>query len=308
MQTDRVSPRRAGTTRIFTAIAASSFAIAVPVAGAQSGGVGTSPPASSGGGGGETATPDSTPDPGGKLELRLSDARPRKAYLLGSPAVFRYEVAGTQERDVTVEVVSKSSRAVVARFQRNNVAPKLQQQVSWGGRTAGGGLAPEGEYRFRVVSAEGESADTSRAEGKPDAGFYEHKFPVRGRHSYGDGIGAGRGHRGQDVMADCGVPLVAAHAGTVQAVGYDGGGAGNYVVIDGKHSKFDYVYMHLKDRAVVGEGERVKTGQRIGKVGNTGNSTACHLHFELWSAGGWYEGGRFLASVTRNLKRWDSWS
>jgi murein DD-endopeptidase MepM/ murein hydrolase activator NlpD len=301
-----VSSRSAGNTRIFIAIAVSTFAIAVPVASGQSGGVGTSPPPTSGGGASETS--DATPDPGGKLELNLSNARPRKAYLLGSPAVFRYEVAGTQERDVTVEVVSKSSRAVVARFERPNVAPKVEQQVSWGGRMSAGGMAPQGEYRFRVLSADGAAADTSHADGKPDAGFYAHKFPVRGRHTYGDSIGAGRGHRGQDVFASCGTRMVAAHAGTVQSVGYDGGGGGNYLVIDGKHTKFDYVYMHLQGRAAVREGSKVKTGEYIGKVGDTGNAVGCHLHFELWSAPGWYEGGHFMHSVTRNLKRWDRWS
>ncbi len=309
MQTDRVGLRFAGGTRICIAILTSTLAVGVGAAyGQTSGGIGTAPADPSAGGSSGPAAPDSTPDPGGQVELNVSNARPSKAYMLGSPAVFRYEVAGREVRDVTVEVVSKSSRAVVATYEQPNVDPKTEHQVSWSGRTDSGGVAEQGEYRFRVISADGESADDSNADGKPDAGFYAHKFPIRGPHTYGDGIGAGRGHKGQDVMADCGLRLVAAHAGTVQAVGYDGAGGGNYIVIDGKHTKFDYVYMHLQDRAEAREGEKVKTGQRIGRVGDTGNASACHLHFELWSKGGWYEGGRFLGSVTRNLKQWDRWS
>ena len=38
-------------------------------------------------------------------------------------------------------------------------------------------------------------------------------------------------------------------------------------------------------------GEPVRTGQPIGIVGDTGDATACHLHFEIWTAPGWYEGG-----------------
>jgi murein DD-endopeptidase MepM/ murein hydrolase activator NlpD len=287
-----------------------ALALGAPGAFAQGdGGIGTTSPTSpsQGGAGGGSESADATPDPGGRVELTLSNARPRKAYLLGSPAVFRYAIAGNETRDLKVEVVKKSSREVVATIAQNNVAPKSQQAVSWGGRTNSGSMAAQGEYRFRVVAG-GESADESRAEGKPDAAFYANKFPVRGRHSYGDGIGAGRGHRGQDVLADCGTPLVAAHGGKVQAVGYDGSGAGNYIVIDGKQSRWDYVYMHLRKPALPREGERVKTGERIGDVGDTGNSTACHLHFELWTKPGWYEGGEFSGSVTKNLKRWDRWS
>jgi predicted DNA-binding protein with PD1-like motif len=33
-----------------------------------------------------------------------------------------------------------------------------------------------------------------------------------------------------------------------------------------------------------------------------------HLHFELWSKPGWYEGGHAMRTVTRHLKKWDRWS
>jgi murein DD-endopeptidase MepM/ murein hydrolase activator NlpD len=57
----------------------------------------------------------------------------------------------------------------------------------------------------------------------------------------------------------------------------------------------------------VHDGRHVRTGQRIGIVGSTGDATACHLHFEYWK-NDWWNGGRALPSVTRVLKRWDSWS
>jgi murein DD-endopeptidase MepM/ murein hydrolase activator NlpD len=110
-----------------------------------------------------------------------------------------------------------------------------------------------------------------------------------------------------DLAADCGTKLVAARGGRVQWKAYQAGGAGYYLVIDGKATRRDYVYMHLRDSAVVGQGEKVKTGQKIGNVGTTGNSTGCHLHFEIWSKPGWYEGGHFLDPMPL-LKKWDSWS
>ena len=55
-------------------------------------------------------------------------------------------------------------------------------------------------------------------------------------------------------------------------------------MIDGKSTGHDYVYMHLKKPSPLHKGERVRTGQKIGVVGETGDATGCHLHFEEWSA------------------------
>jgi murein DD-endopeptidase MepM/ murein hydrolase activator NlpD len=136
------------------------------------------------------------------------------------------------------------------------------------------------------------------------------RFPIRGPHTYGDGIGAPRGdhtHQGQDVMAACGTKLVAARGGKVQYRGYQAGGAGNYIVIDGYKSEYDFVYMHLLNPATAAKGQSVTTGQQIGKVGQTGAASGCHLHFEMWSPPGWYEGGHFI-NPTPYLKEWDSFS
>ena len=130
-----------------------------------------------------------------------------------------------------------------------------------------------------------------------------HVFPVRGKHTYGDGLGAGRNHRGADVLADCGTPLVAAQGGKVYYAGYQRA-AGHYLVITGAQSGLDYVYMHLERAPALKKGDRVETGQQIGTVGDSGNATACHLHFELWSPPGWYRGGEYLDPVPA-LKAWD---
>jgi pyruvate/2-oxoglutarate dehydrogenase complex dihydrolipoamide acyltransferase (E2) component len=63
-------------------------------------------------------------------------------------------------------------------------------------------------------------------------------------------------------------------------------------VIDNDGAATDYGYMHLRDKALVAEGEHVATGQPIGYVGDTGDADGCHLHFEIWTAPGWYAGGR----------------
>jgi murein DD-endopeptidase MepM/ murein hydrolase activator NlpD len=134
-------------------------------------------------------------------------------------------------------------------------------------------------------------------------------FPVRGRHGYGDAanaFGAGRAghsHQGQDVLAQCGTPLVAAVGGVVRTRAVQSL-AGNYVVIDDPITKRSYVYAHLRTPAIVRAGQRVSAGDPIGVVGETGDATTCHLHFELWTAPGWYAGGQPIDPLA-TLKGWD---
>lgn len=136
-----------------------------------------------------------------------------------------------------------------------------------------------------------------------------HRFPIRGEHDYGGteaGFGAARAghrHRGQDVFAACETALVAARGGRVKASAYQSA-AGNYVVIDGARTGVDYVYMHLAEPSPLDVGDRVRTGGRIGAVGETGRASGCHLHFELWSAPGWYEGGSPFDPLA-SLRAWE---
>lgn len=242
------------------------------------------------------------------VRLVREDARPPKTYFRGvREARFKYEIGGGEPRDLVVMVARKGSGEVVRTWEHESVEPGELQAQTWDGSKRGGGTARNGEYRFKVLVQDGSEAERTDAEGRPSFWRWGHKFPVRARHSYGDGLGGGRGHQGQDVFADCGTNLVAARAGKVKWKAYQGGGAGYYVVIRGKKSGKDYVYMHLKRKATVHEGERVRTGEKIGEVGQTGNASGCHLHFELWSKPGWYEGGKVL-NPTRPLKRWDKYS
>lgn len=117
-------------------------------------------------------------------------------------------------------------------------------------------------------------------------------FPVAGPHTFGDGFGAarkGHTHQGQDIMAACGTPEVSVSRAKVKFVSFQSL-AGNYVVIRNKKLHQDYMYAHLAARAPVTKGQILQPGQQLGVVGQTGDATACHLHFELW-LGKWYRGG-----------------
>jgi len=191
--------------------------------------------------------------------------------------------------------------------------PGAVQTVTWDGRVAG--LAqPAGRYEFRVFPAAvaAQAAQAPVPLGTASFDLVDHKFPIRGKHDYGEGearFGAGRGghnHEGQDVFAECGTPLVAARGGIVK-LNQHHERAGNYLVIDGDGTDIDYVYMHMRDPSPLLKGARVLTGQAIGNVGQTGRASGCHLHFEIWSGPGWYSGGTALDPLPF-LQAWDAYS
>lgn len=68
--------------------------------------------------------------------------------------------------------------------------------------------------------------------------------------------------------------------GTVETVGYDPNGYGNYVIIDHGNG-YRTLYGHLQ-KATVQQGQTVNAGQQIGVIGSTGNSQAPHLHLSAW--------------------------
>jgi murein DD-endopeptidase MepM/ murein hydrolase activator NlpD len=89
---------------------------------------------------------------------------------------------------------------------------------------------------------------------------------------------AGEFHWGQDFAAACGTNVFAADAGVVRAVGWHPWGGGNRVEIDHGNGLIT-TYNHLEGIGVK-KGQSVQVGQLIAKVGTTGSSTGCHLHFE----------------------------
>jgi len=249
----------------------------------------------------------------GSLKMKSEGATPERTFFYGKrKATYRYSIGGSEPRDLKIQAVNRRNWRVAHTWRRRDIEPGTVHAVHWSGSTKRGRPASPGTYVFRVRSRGGGRADRGRTRGEDrTVDAYPYEFPVRGRHTYGDGYGAPRAghvHQGQDVLAPCGLKVVAARGGRVQYRANQPGGAGFYMVIDGKGTGHDFVYMHLRRRGRPKRGKRVRTGQRIGLVGHTGDATGCHLHFEMWTRPGWYQGGHPMRSVTRHLKRWDRWS
>jgi Peptidase family M23 len=250
-----------------------------------------------------------TPAPGTPaIETATSAAK----WFLGSQRgiVFSYRLTGSAPADVDVNLI-RADGTVVQTWAQPQVAPNEVRTVRWTGIT-NGVVQPEGRYAFRaVIHSDGVTATSAAADdASRDAfDFYGHFFPVRGRHDYGDSadrFGAARSghtHQGQDVMAACGTKLVAAQGGSVIYSGYQSA-AGNYIVIHGVDGT-DNAYMHLAQPSAFSEGDKVFTGQQLGVVGDTGDAVGCHLHFEIWTAPGWYTGGHPIDPLSA-LQSWDA--
>lgn len=132
--------------------------------------------------------------------------------------------------------------------------------------------------RKRVLSAPAEAV----------ANVDGYACPIRGRTSFSDTWGdprpGGRRHKGTDIMAAYGAPVVAVISGVVQTTYSAAGGISLYL----RGSDGNVYYYAHNSRNVAVSGQRVATGQLIAYVGNSGNASGgvSHVHFELQPGGG----------------------
>lgn len=89
----------------------------------------------------------------------------------------------------------------------------------------------------------------------------------------------GEMHTGIDFGGACGTAVFASGSGTVTEAGWSQYGGGNRIVVD-HGGGIKTTYNHL-DSIGVSVGQQVSAGAQIAGVGSTGNSTGCHLHFEV---------------------------
>lgn len=110
----------------------------------------------------------------------------------------------------------------------------------------------------------------------------------RGTYTVSSGYGPRWGgfHAGLDFAAPIGTPIYAAADGVVVEgkERYNVAGFGSWIWLDCQDSVGkDFIYGHVKHSGIlVKKGDRVRAGQQIGVVGNEGQSTGPHLHFEVW--------------------------
>jgi murein DD-endopeptidase MepM/ murein hydrolase activator NlpD len=126
---------------------------------------------------------------------------------------------------------------------------------------------PDGPVPAPPVGPSGDGTLRRPVGGPITSPYGQRVHPVTGQHSL---------HDGTDFGAACGTPVRAAGSGTV--VDRSGGGPyGNRVTV--RHGDgLETSYNHLSSQSV-SVGQRVTTSTVVGRVGTTGLSTGCHLHF-----------------------------
>ena len=253
-----------------------------------------------------SATPSAAKPTGAGFELRRAHVGPGVVYFDGErQASVRFSFDAERRVDLVIRVVRTGNERVVRRYERGGLAPGKLHRMRWDGRRDDRGVPGDGRFAF-LIGPRGHRG--ARAGG---FAFHGHRFPVAGPHTYGDRFGeprsGGRVHEGQDLPAACGTKLVAARGGRVAATGYSDALYGYYVVIDGLATERDYFYAHLQAPTPLTRGDKVRTGERIGEVGKTGNARSefCQLHFELWPDGYHHAGP---VDPIGALREWDSFS
>ena len=177
----------------------------------------------------------------------------------------------------TLKLAIQKSRSIQAKFP---VQPKT------GAATLPIGVDAPESPRLRQVSPDLPplaAVDTYLPKPFDNSVYKGYIWPTKGALTSGYGWRWGRMHKGIDIAAPIGTPVVAAAPGVVIKAGWNSGGYGR--LVDIKHADGTFTRYAHNNRILVQPGQQVEQGQLISEMGSTGHSTGPHLHFEIHPAG-----------------------
>ncbi len=147
------------------------------------------------------------------------------------------------------------------------------EQISWTPTVEREPAGPGGSGLGFITFAPGEPGSCGRQENPGGGASWS---PPLGNYTWMRGFTSF--HTGVDLAASIGTPVRAARSGRVIFAGWNSFGYGYTVVL--AHGPFTTLYGHMSS-VNVGCGQDVPAGTTVGAVGNTGNSSGPHLHFEI---------------------------
>ena len=195
------------------------------------------------------------------------------ATITGANAGTGADTAVVTAASATVaEVPAQASPGAAISFDRSLVAtapaPKAPEALP-SGSTVSPQPAPEAAGPAGTVPSSALAAPLASMSVSSPFGF--RTSPITG--------GSGELHTGLDLVASCQTAVFAAGTGTVVEAGWSAYGGGNRIVVDHGNG-LKSTYNHLAS-IEVSAGAAVGAGERLAAAGTTGNSTGCHLHFEV---------------------------
>lgn len=178
----------------------------------------------------------------------------------------------SQRYDTSVAAIEKANAGIDPYALRVGQRLRIPAGGKGGRRSAGTANVASGPRRTEPHDTT-PCGDLARRDG------LAFEWPVLGTLTSGYGGRGGRNHDGIDIVADEDTPIHAAEAGRVIYEGADLGAYGKVVIV--KHlGRWATVYAHNR-KNLVDEGDFVEKGDVIARVGDTGNASAPHLHFEV---------------------------
>jgi len=190
-----------------------------------------------------------------RLKAQLEAEQQRKKALVAQITAAIEETEEIEEEERQRLLALAAERSKLQQQLRNS-----QNRPRQGSSSRSGGYVGSGIFSWPVPSSRYVSSDF---------GYRNH--PISKTRKF---------HKGIDIAAPQGTPIVAAESGVVLVAGWSSG-YGNTVIIDHGGGVWT-LYGHIRQGGIhVSVGQRVERGQTIAEVGSTGNSTGPHLHFEV---------------------------
>ncbi len=167
----------------------------------------------------------------------------------------------------------------IGNFSAPNIKSGTWLIIPGGTRAYNSWSAPVGVTRTNPASARvmGAGACGKVSDGAVGSGSFV--WPANKHYLSGFDYSPDTNHRGIDLAGDTGEPIYAVDSGVIVYAGWNEWGYGSMIMIDHGNG-WQSLYAHLSAVNVICGGSVVQ-GQTIGLLGNTGNSSGSHLHFEL---------------------------
>ncbi|MCJ1702660.1 MULTISPECIES: M23 family metallopeptidase [unclassified Rathayibacter] len=215
-----------------------------------------------------------------------------------STTVADYEagVAAREAERQRILAEQEAARQAQAELARQRAAAAREAAAAAAAAAPSRGSGGGGGYSAPVAPSPGGGSTAVSDSGwvLPASGRITGTFGPRGSLSTGGGSTSSY-HRGTDIAGGCGIPIFAAHSGTVTYAGWFGT-YGNWIEISNGDG-ISTGYAHIMPGGIyVSVGQRVEAGQQIAAVGTTGASTGCHLHYETRVNGTAVDAQPFMAA------------